>query len=448
MNRELLIRTAWLYLPITAAFLLALWRRPGTRAAAGILLACLWNLDTLLVLHLLATRFDWWRFGVHDSLFYGFPVDAYVGWTVLWGAVPALAFPRMRIPLVAAIMLGIDLVLMPRGAPVIELGPQWLVGETVGILLCLVPSLLFARWTRNDRQLYARASLQVLTFSGLVLGIFPALVFAQAGGSLGAFLARPAWINSLLLQVLFLAGLPGLGAVQEFAVRGRGTPIPYDPPTRLVTSGPYAYIANPMQFTSALVLLVLGWVLSNLWIAAAGGMAFIYSVGLAAWDEGGDMHARFGEAWTDYRKNVRPWRLRRRPWHPSLSPQARPARLYIAEGCSPCSTVGNWFRRRKPVGMEIVAAEEHPHRDLMRMTYDPCDGSSDEAGVAAFARGLEHIHLGWAMLGFFMRMPVVRPFLQLLADASGGGPRLIRRTVQDQPCRSEDCVEMAQANQR
>jgi hypothetical protein len=64
----------------------------------------------------------------------------------------------------------------------------------------------------------------------------------------------------------------------------------------------------------------------------------------------------------------------------------------------------------------------------MRITYDPGDGSGDEVGVAAIARALEHIHLGWACLGWFLRLPLVTPSLQLLADASGGGPRLIRRT--------------------
>src|SRR5262249_17804827 len=59
------------------------------------------------------------------------------------------------------------------------------------------------------------------------------------------------------------------------------------------------------------------------------------------------------------------------------------------------------------------------------ITYEPADGSRSASGVAAIARGLEHIHLGWALVGFFLRLPVVCQLCQLLADASGAEPRRI-----------------------
>jgi hypothetical protein len=46
-------------------------------------------------------------------------------------------------------------------------------------------------------------------------------------------------------------------------------------------------------------------------------------------------------------------------------------------------------------------------------------------GVEAIARVLEHIHSGWALLGFVLRLPVIRPLMQLLVDASGGEPRVL-----------------------
>ena len=88
----------------------------------------------------------------------------------------------------------------------------------------------------------------------------------------------------------------------EFAQRGDGTPIPYDPPKQFVVSGLYRYISNPMQLSCALLMTAWGCVLRTPWVAAAGIMSFLYSLGLAAWDEGEDMRVRFGKPWEEYRK--------------------------------------------------------------------------------------------------------------------------------------------------
>jgi hypothetical protein len=39
------------------------------------------------------------------------------------------------------------------------------------------------------------------------------------------------------------------------------------------------------------------------------------------------------------------------------------------------------------------------------------------------AGALEPIHLGWALVGFALRLPIVSHLSQLLVDASGGEPR-------------------------
>src|SRR5260370_7780895 len=40
-----------------------------------------------------------------------------------------------------------------------------------------------------------------------------------------------------------------------FAVRGRGTPLPLDPPKKLVVVGPYRIVRNPMYWSVAFVML-------------------------------------------------------------------------------------------------------------------------------------------------------------------------------------------------
>ncbi|HYO99546.1 MAG TPA: methyltransferase [Pyrinomonadaceae bacterium] len=418
-----LIRALGLLVPLCVASALWAWRKPARRPAAAALLACVWNLPALLVVQLLAVRFGWWHFEARGGLLLGMPVDLYLGWVLLWGAIPLLAFPRVPFGLMAAIMLGVDLCLMPACRPVVELGERWLVGEGVALALCLVPSQLLARWTLRGRHLARRATLQMLAFGGLMFGLLPAVIIEQTGGGWSQFLERPAWLNGLALQLLALPAVVGLSALQEFVTRGRGTPLPYDPPQRLVTSGVYSYVANPMQLATCLLLAGWGVFLGSVWVACAGVMCVVYGAGIAAWDEGGDLKTRFGADWLEYRRAVPLWWPRWRPFRNAG------ARLYVAESCGMCAEVARWLKARRPVALEIVAAEDHPARDLRRMTYETGDGhtTTSAEGVAAFARALEHLNFGWAFAACAIRLPLVCEFVQLLVDAAGGGPRLIRR---------------------
>ena len=57
-----------------------------------------------------------------------------------------------------------------------------------------------------------------------------------------------------------------------------------------------------MQLSAVLLLVLLGLVVWNPWLAAAGVMAHLYSARLAGWDEGEDLRRRIGHAWTEYRR--------------------------------------------------------------------------------------------------------------------------------------------------
>ena len=92
-----------------------------------------------------------------------------------------------------------------------------------------------------------------------------------------------------------------------------------------------------------------------------------------------------------------------------------------------CSQLGVWITRRSPVALQIVAAEEHPRRTLFRMTYDPQDGTAEEDGIAALGRALEHIHLGWALVGWTIRIPLMKHFIQMTADAVGAAPAALHQ---------------------
>lgn len=432
IEQELAIRILSLYGPAIVVALLLVSRRPSRGSATAALLASLWNLPALLLVNIMAVRAGWWTFAPSRVAIAGVPVEALVGWMLLWGALPALLLPRARLPVVAAILLIVDLALMPLAAPLVVLGDRWLIGEGVALLVALLPAQWFARWTADDRRLEYRAAMQALTFSATMLWVLPAVILELTSGSWAPLLDGWRRLGGLPLQLVALPALIGVSAVQEFAQRGGGTPLPFDPPRRLVTSGPYAYVANPMQLSMALVMLGWGALLHSPWVALGGVMSVAYAFGLAEPDERADLTARFGKPWRAYRRQVRAWVPRWRPYHAAAnipSSGALPARLYVSATCGPCSEVARWFSARAPRGLEIVAAELHPSRDLKRITYDSRAGCADWEGVAAIARALEHLNLGWAMIGWLIRLPGIDRALQLLADASGAGPRVVPRAA-------------------
>lgn len=425
MNRDLAIRALALYAPVAAFAMLWIWRRPfdgrsrddARRFCAALLLAVAWNAAALFAVNAVAPAAGWWTFGANRGVLAGMPVDLYLGWIVWWGAVPLLAGPALPLPAVVAVMGALDLWLMPLSAPVVRLEGRWYLGEAVALAAALVPSQLLARWTLNGTRLHWRAALQAVAFSVLMLFVLPTAVLEQTGRTWEAVFDRTPGVQSLMLQLIAIPGVLALSAVQEFVRRGRGTPLPYDPPGTLVTSGPYAYVANPMQLGMAVAFA--GWavMIGSVWMLAACAMAVAYGAGLAAWHEHADLGVRFGEPWRAYRRQVATWRPRWRPFTASTD------RLYVAETCGLCRGVGAWLASRGVAGVDLLAAEDHPTRRLTRMTYEPADGGPADEGIAAFARAIERIHFGWAWVGMLIRLPVVRPFLQLVVDASGGYAR-------------------------
>lgn len=115
--------------------------------------------------------------------------------------------------------------------------------------------------------------------------------------------------------VVFLAGLGlFLWCIYLFAMRGKGTLAPWDPPKHLVVSGPYRYVRNPM--------------ISGVLMIIAGEALFHGSASLAAWMltffllnqihflvyEEPNLESRFGEEYRVYKTHVPRWIPRVTPW--------------------------------------------------------------------------------------------------------------------------------------
>lgn len=410
-SSELLVRAASLYLPILLILTFTLHRRPSRERVAGALLATAWNIPALLALNLVAARAGWWSFDAHTATVAGIPADLWLGWALLWGTVPILATDRLLV--VAVVLFALDLALMPLAAPVVTLDRTWIVGEVIAVAGCLIPGLLLGRWTARLERLNARATLQTIAFTGLLLFVVPSLVFTITGESWSPLLERPRWQFVLAALAIAPSGAMAVQSVREFAAHG-GTPVPLDPATALVTTGPYAYVANPMQLGATIVLAAWGLLLTSPAIVAGAAMSAAFSAGIAAWTEDHELSQRFGDDWHQYRRQVRLWIPR---WRPPAPPSAV---VYVAASCDPCSQVGAFLTQRRSIGLDVEPAErcEEP---LRRITY-VC-GTQRAAGIAAIGRSLEHVNLAWATASWIARLPVAEQLLQLVTDAVGGGPR-------------------------
>ncbi len=417
---ELIVRAACTYLPITLALALTIHRRPDRRHTAGAVVAVAWNVCSLLVLNVVAQRFGWWSFSTSTATVAGTPADLWLGWALLWGAVPLLVATE-RLLVVGGALVAADLVLMPLAAPVVSLGSTWLVGEACCVTACLVPGLLLGRWTARDSHVVRRVTLQIIAFGGLLLFILPTLVFVATDEDWTVLTHRPRWQFVLAALIAAPAGAMALQAVLEFARSGNGTPVPLDPPRHLVTTGPYAYVANPMQLGATLILAEWGVLVGSPAVIGAGVTAALFAAGIAAWSESSDLSQRFGDDWARYRSEVRAWLP---TWRPRT---AMTATVFVGTTCDPCSEVARFLARRRPLGLEIAAAEDSPD-EMLRITYR-ADGVGTATGLAAVGRSLEHVNLAWALGSWIVRLPLVRPLLQLVADAAGAGPRQLSRSA-------------------
>ena len=415
-------RAAAVYVPLTTAIIARLFYGRRPRQFAACLLSALWTLPSLLLLQRLNGYAGWWSFAAgSEAEFRGMPVELFFGWIILWGIVPQLVLVRLGIIRCAAALVALDCIMMPMFSSAIYLKAHWLLGEATAVGLVLVPALCVGQWTYENTHLRRRVMLQIVTSGMLFLFLVPEIIFAlRPGTGWDPLLGLSNWARQIDFQMILLLGVPGIASVMEFAERGFGTPIPYDPPQRLVTSGLYRYCANPMQLSCVLVLIAWAAVLRNGWMLGAACVSVAYGAGIAAWDEEEELARRFGNEWRNYRSAVKNWWPRWRPFH-----SGPPALIYIARSCGPCSEVRTWLEARLPLGLQIVDAETLPADSIQRMRYDPGDGSGLVDGVRAIGRALEHLHLGWALCGAAVRLPCVWQSVQLFMDAAGLGPRAI-----------------------
>lgn len=434
MNRNVIIESVALYWPIILSIVLYQVQRTSRsredlkRSLTAGMMASVWVAATLPWLSDLCVNAGYWSFAVeHHYTLKTLPLSLYVGWMVLWGIMPVflMYYTSFRVWLLVCVFVLLDLLTMGLFEPVMNLTPgRWIIGEAWLVLFCLCPALYLARWVALRQQLAWRASLISAAFVILLLWVIPTSTAVFKVDIISVWNEYSLISRCFWSMLLVLASVPGINGVMEFVRIGRGTPIPYDAPSKLVTTGVYAYVRNPMQLSMATVLVIWAFVFSSWLVLALSVVAVIYSVGIAKWSESVDLEQRYGEDWLHYQRSISAWKMRLTPlWLHDES-----ARIYIDAECSVCYPIGDWVNTKNlnslnvhPASQWGESSSEREQQPLERITYyDPNNGEV-LSGVMAIARVLGHINLVWAIAGWVMMLPGVCWIIQHAIDASGGG---------------------------
>lgn len=164
-------------------------------------------------------------------------------------------------------------------------------------------------------RLLARTGMQTLFFWGTFLLVIPVVVsLVEAQWMLRIDVPLAVRIAGGVLLVC--ATTLGIWSAVSMSVKGEGTPLPSQMARRLVTTGPYRYVRNPMAVAGIAQGVAVGLLLGS-WMVVA------YSLfGSILWNtvvrplEEADLESRFGSDFAAYRSRVACWV----PVRPAASP--------------------------------------------------------------------------------------------------------------------------------
>lgn len=149
-----------------------------------------------------------------------------------------------------------------------------------------------------------RAVTYAALFIGVVLIYLPARALSWAG------VARPERIGppQLIGIVVSLIGAAiAVWCILSFAVLGRGTPAPFDPPRRLVVRGPYRYVRNPMYLGAGLALAGAAIFYQSHALIAYAFLFLLAMHAFVIWYEEPTLGRTFGQDYEAYRRQVHRW---------------------------------------------------------------------------------------------------------------------------------------------
>jgi protein-S-isoprenylcysteine O-methyltransferase Ste14 len=148
-----------------------------------------------------------------------------------------------------------------------------------------------------------------------VAGGVPWWLARRSGSGLAAPEATSGWLVVMAGGLVLVAGLVLFAAsLRRFGGEGDGTLAPWDPPKRLVVTGPYGYVRNPM--ISGVLMVLVG---EGLFLRSAPHLtwAAVFALANACYIpifEASSLWRRCGRDYDEYAGNVPRLIPRLRPW--------------------------------------------------------------------------------------------------------------------------------------
>ena len=141
-------------------------------------------------------------------------------------------------------------------------------------------------------------------FISVVLVFIPAQILTATG------ITRPPQIGPLHwvgLALVVLGGALAIWCILTFALIGKGTPAPFDPPRKLVATGPYGWVRNPMYIGAGTALAGAAlFYQSAALVAFAAGFLIVTHLFVVFYEEP-TLERTFGAQYADYRNAVPRW---------------------------------------------------------------------------------------------------------------------------------------------
>ena len=141
-------------------------------------------------------------------------------------------------------------------------------------------------------------------FFSLMLFSF-VIIALQVDRLLGITDILPRLLSLILASLFFLVAFILIGWSVLVFLKAKGTPVPLNPPPQLVTTGPYAYVRNPMLTGVFALLFGIGVLLGSISLLVIFTPLFIL---VNVWElkaiEEPELLKRLGQDYIEYRKST------------------------------------------------------------------------------------------------------------------------------------------------